>query len=160
MLRVTRERAIETERERERGTQDTVIQWKMSSLMSTVAEYLPAAGFVALPLVGGFLNGRVFNTRMNDWYEKLKFPSFRPPNWVFGPVWTAIYTCMGTAAYLVWREGGFGEQTLPLAVYGGQLLLNMAWTPIFFGHHRIGLVSLLSHFNYVTIFFSRLFHHR
>ena len=98
---------------------------------------------MALPLVGGFLNGRVFNTRMNDWYDKLKFPSFRPPNWVFGPVWTAIYTCMGTAAYLVWREGGFGEQTLPLAVYGGQLLLNMVWTPIFFGHHRIGLVSSL-----------------
>ena len=87
-----------------------MIQLKMSSLTSTVAEYLPAAGFVALPLVGGFLNGRVFNTRTNDWYDKLKFPSFRPPNWVFGPVWTAIYTCMGTAAYLVWREGGFGEQ--------------------------------------------------
>lgn len=118
----------------------------MSSLMSSIAEYLPAAGFVALPLVGGFLSGRTSsdpsNTGTRGWYETLTFPPFRPPNWLFPPVWTAIYTCMGASSYLIWREGGFEEQALPLALYGGQLLLNLAWTPIFFGKHRIGLVSV------------------
>lgn len=112
--------------------------------MSSIAEYLPAAGFVALPLIGGFLSGRSSSdpNNMRGWYENLNFPPFRPPNWLFPPVWTAIYTCMGASSYLIWREGGFEEQALPLAVYGGQLLLNLAWTPIFFGKHRIGLVSL------------------
>ena len=116
----------------------------MSSLMSSIAEYLPAAGFIALPLLGGFFSGRASpspNTSSKDWYESLKFPPFRPPNWVFPPVWTTIYTCMGASSYLIWREGGFEEQALPLAVYGGQLLLNFAWSPIFFGCRRIGLVS-------------------
>ena len=111
--------------------------------MTSIAEYLPAAGFVALPLVGGFISGVTYNKRttMREWYEKLNFPWYRPPNWLFGPVWSAIYTCMGVSSYLIWREGGFEQQALPLAVYGGQLVLNMIWTPIFFGHRRIGLVS-------------------
>ena len=109
--------------------------------MSTITEYLPAAGFVALPLLGGFLSGRSTSNSIRDWYEKLKLPSYRPPNWLFAPVWTSIYTCMGVSSYLIWREGGFEEQALPLAVFGGQLLLNFAWSPLFFGQHRIGLVS-------------------
>ena len=116
----------------------------MSSLMSSIAEYIPAAGFVALPLVSGFISGRASSEPRNQegWYENLNFPPFRPPNWLFPVVWTAVYSCMGASSYLIWREGGFEEQALPLAVYGGQLLLNLAWTPIFFGKHRIGLVSL------------------
>lgn len=112
--------------------------------MSSIAEYIPAAGFVALPLVSGFISGRASSEPRNQegWYENLNFPPFRPPNWLFPVVWTAVYSCMGASSYLIWREGGFEEQALPLAVYGGQLLLNLAWTPIFFGKHRIGLVSL------------------
>ena len=122
---------------------ETVREGEMSSLMTSIAEYLPAAGFVALPLIGGFLSGRRDTPgNIRDWFDKLNFPWYRPPNWLFPPVWTAIYTCMGASSYLIFREGGFEQQALPLAVYGGQLLLNWAWSPIFFGQHRIGLVSL------------------
>ena len=116
---------------------------KMSSVMSSIAEYLPAVGFLALPLLGGYLSGRGTKDNIKEWYEKLNLPWYRPPNWIFAPVWSVIYSCMGASSYLIWREGGFEEQCLPLAVYGGQLLLNLAWTPIFFGQHRIGLVCLL-----------------
>lgn len=115
--------------------------------MSSVVEHLPAVGFVAVPLLGSLINSRITRSNMREWYEKLKFPWFRPPNWVFAPVWTTIYTCMGVSSYLIWREGGFEQQALPLAIYGGQVLLNAAWSPIFFGQHRIGLVRLVACLN-------------
>merc|ERR1711994_17920 len=53
-------------------------------------------------------------------------------------MWTVLYSAMGTAAWLVWKEGGFAKQGLPLGVYALQLTLNFAWTPIFFGAHELG----------------------
>jgi len=74
----------------------------------------------------------------DDWYASLEKPSWNPPGWVFGPVWTALYTMMAVAAWLVWRRGGFAAQRLPLGLFMVQLAFNALWTPLFFGFHWIG----------------------
>ncbi|MCU0784896.1 MAG: tryptophan-rich sensory protein [Verrucomicrobia bacterium] len=74
-----------------------------------------------------------------EWYATLKKPSWNPPGWIFGPVWTALYTMMAVAAWLVWKRGGFVAQRRPLLIFLAQLALNALWTPLFFGLHRPGL---------------------
>ncbi|MFN0069451.1 MAG: TspO/MBR family protein [Limisphaerales bacterium] len=74
-----------------------------------------------------------------DWYAALRKPAWNPPNWLFGPVWTALYTMMGVAAWLVWRRGGWGVQAVPLGLFLVQLALNAAWSGLFFGLRRPGL---------------------
>lgn len=74
-----------------------------------------------------------------EWYASLKKPSWNPPGWVFGPVWTTLYVMMAVAAWLVWKRGGFAAQRRALALFLVQLTLNAAWTPLFFGLHRPGL---------------------
>jgi translocator protein len=68
-------------------------------------------------------------------YASLARPSWAPPSWLFGPVWTALYASMAAAAWLVWRRVGLDRALVPFAV---QLLLNAAWTPLFFGAGRYG----------------------
>jgi translocator protein len=74
-----------------------------------------------------------------DWYAALRKPTWNPPAWIFGPVWTALYTMMAVAAWLVWKCGGFAAQRRPLVLFLVQLALNALWTPLFFGHHLTGL---------------------
>ncbi len=74
-----------------------------------------------------------------EWYAALRKPSWNPPGWVFGPVWSALYTMMGVSAWLVWRRGGFAAQRGPLMLFLVQLGLNAAWTPLFFGWRRPGV---------------------
>ncbi|XP_030070227.1 translocator protein [Microcaecilia unicolor] len=102
--------------------------------------WAPAAGFILLPHAGNFLGGLITRREVDTWYETLQKPSWHPPNWMFGPVWGTLYTSMGYGSYLVWKElGGFNEKAVvPLGLYAGQLALNWAWTPLFFGARKIG----------------------
>lgn len=73
------------------------------------------------------------------WYASLVKPSWNPPGWLFGPVWTLLYIMMAVAAWLVWQRGGWAAQRWPLALYLTQWALNALWTPLFFGLQRPGL---------------------
>ncbi|WP_205875577.1 TspO/MBR family protein [Mycobacterium camsae] len=64
---------------------------------------------------------------------RLRQPSWAPPAWLFGPVWTTLYALMAVAAWLVWRSGPVGATRSALGAYAAQLALNAAWTPLFFG---------------------------
>jgi translocator protein len=73
------------------------------------------------------------------WYATLNKPSWNPPNWLFGPVWTLLYAMMAVAGWLVWKRVGWGTAIICFAV---QLALNLAWSFIFFGAHQTGLAFL------------------
>ena len=104
------------------------------------------------------LTGALF--RPGDWYERLAKPTWRPPNRLFAPVWTVLYFTIAVSGWLVWREAGFSGAALPLAMYVLQLVLNAAWTPIFFGLHRpdLGFLDIvlvwLSIVATIALFFS------
>lgn len=79
--------------------------------------------------------GSIFTfSSITTWYATLVKPSFRPPNWIFGPVWTALYFLMGVALYLVWTKG-LKKKNVKIAVkiFGIQLILNSLWPILFFG---------------------------
>lgn len=104
---------------------------------STFQQALVLLGFIVLtflaPAAGAF-------TPPGAWYQTLNKPSWNPPPWIFGPVWTLLYLSMAVAAWLVWKLGGQGHA---LRLYVVQLALNAAWTPVFFGAHEMGAAFLV-----------------
>ena len=74
------------------------------------------------------------------WYEGLSKPSWTPPNWLFAPVWTILYVTMGVAAWLVWRRGSL--TAVPMQLFLLQLLLNVAWSAVFFRFRSPGWAFL------------------
>ncbi|BCP55323.1 tryptophan-rich sensory protein [Kaistia sp. 32K] len=76
------------------------------------------------------------------WYAGLQKPFFNPPNWIFGPVWTLLYALMAVAFWRVWVLGrGPALQAAALA-FAVQLVLNVAWSGLFFGLHAPGLALI------------------
>lgn len=80
------------------------------------------------------LTGALF--KPGEWYDQLTKPAWTPPNWLFPVVWGLLYVLMAYAAWRVWDVAGIG---LALGLWGVQLVLNAAWSAIFFGLRRPGL---------------------
>jgi benzodiazapine receptor len=103
---------------------------------------LTLVGFVAACLAIGALGAAVTAPAIATWYPILAKPSFNPPNWIFGPVWTGLYVLMAVAAWLVWRRAGATHARTALLLFVLQLALNSAWSLLFFGLHRIDLALI------------------
>ena len=99
-------------------------------------DVLGLAAFVVMCFGVSLLGGRATLPALALWYPALAKPSWTPPGWVFGPVWTLLYPMLAVAGWLAWREGRSRGGTL---LYLLQLTLNAAWPWIFFGERRIGL---------------------
>ena len=100
----------------------------------TLKQPLALIGFIALVFCGGLLMG--LSNPPGQWYAELIKPSFNPPNWIFGPVWSVLYIMIGIAGWRAWRLGARGPLAL---VWWCQLGLNFLWSPVFFSLHRIDL---------------------
>lgn len=104
-----------------------------------------AACILASQAAGAF--GALFTeTGPGSWYAGLAKPSFTPPGWVFGPVWSTLYALMGISAWLVWKRGSLSTPPVrgALLLFAAQLALNAAWSGLFFGLKStlLGLVGI------------------
>lgn len=86
----------------------------------------------------GSLGGIFTIAEIPTWYAGLNKPSFNPPNWLFGPVWTSLYTMMGIAIYLVWKQPETEIRKKAIQLFIVQFVLNFFWSIIFFSLHSIG----------------------
>lgn len=105
----------------------------------TVRRQAGAGAVFAVAVVSAAVAGALASTRTAQDYARLSQPTWAPPSWVFGPVWTVLYASIAVAGWLVWRRVGVNRGRWALTAYGVQLLLNAAWTPIFFGARLFGV---------------------
>ena len=95
---------------------------------------------IAIPLAVGFTSSLFTITGTGSWYQEISKPTWNPPNWIFGPVWTTLYVLMGIALYLVWKDDRVSRiKDTALLLFVFQLIFNFSWSYIFFDRHQIGL---------------------
>jgi benzodiazapine receptor len=133
---------------------------QLSSVKMKRNDWIGLGIALLIPQVAGGLGAIATASSIPTWYQTIKKPSWNPPSWIFGPVWTTLYLLMGIASWLIWRQGRERKvrQTaaaeapagIPLALpedpqergalglYGAQLFLNSLWSIIFFGMKSIG----------------------
>ena len=90
----------------------------------------------------GSLGGLFTISEIPVWYAGLQKPSFNPPNWLFGPVWTMLYLLMGIAFYLIWKQPASPVKSTALLLFIIQFVLNFCWSFIFFKQHAIGMALI------------------
>ena len=95
--------------------------------------YLVLVLFLVLVVGGGAVIGSM--NLPGPWYEALAKPSFNPPNWVFGPAWTILYVLIAVAGWRIWERDRSGPA---MKAWWTQMLLNFAWSPVFFTLQSVG----------------------
>ncbi len=102
---------------------------------------------IAIPLLAGVIGSFVTMSAIPTWYAQLEKPSFTPPNWVFGPVWTVLYILMGVSLYLI-VQNGLERRAVQqgVIIFSAQLALNTLWSIAFFGMQSplYGLITILA----------------
>ncbi len=95
---------------------------------------------IAAPLIASVIGSIFTSESVSTWYQTIEKPSFSPPNWLFGPVWTTLYVMMGISLFLIWRATSTtflkdrqNRKIAAFIAFGSQLILNVLWSFIFFG---------------------------
>ncbi|OJF90550.1 TspO/MBR family protein [Pararhizobium antarcticum] len=94
--------------------------------------------FIVAVLGTGLLIG--INNIPGEWYQSLAKPSFNPPNWIFGPVWSALYVMIGLVGARMFLDH---RQSVAWRFWIGQMVFNFLWSPLFFGMQQIGLALVV-----------------
>lgn len=103
-------------------------------MRSTLIFLLFLAASFAAATIGGIATG----PGVRDWYPTLNKPTWNPPAWLFGPVWTFLYLCIAVAGFIAWRKTGFAGAKGTMLLFTLQLILNAAWSWVFFGLRQPG----------------------
>lgn len=103
-----------------------------------ITRWIGLAVFLVVCLGAGGLGALATTPEIEGWYQTLDKPAWNPPDSVFGPVWTTLFVMMAIAAWLVWKPQGLQASVMPLTFFAIQLVLNIAWSWIFFGLHQPG----------------------
>lgn len=94
---------------------------------------------ILIPLLVGGISGYYTATSITTWYVTLHKPSFNPPNYLFGPVWTTLYILMGISLFIVLNKAKAEEKNKIRIVFTVQLILNFLWSFLFFKFQQLGL---------------------
>ena len=97
---------------------------------------------LALPLGLGAIAGLFTAEAVPEWYSSLNRPSFNPPNWLFGPVWTVLYLLMGFSFFIIWKQSPGKERSQATFAFLVQMALNFSWSFIFFYYNLIGFALI------------------
>ena len=106
--------------------------------LTRTRDYAGLAVFIALNAAVSALGGWATAESVGTWYVTLQKPPFNPPNWVFAPVWSALYLMIAIAGWRAWRRAAGEASRLALTAYAMQLALNLSWSFVFFGARLIG----------------------
>jgi tryptophan-rich sensory protein len=96
---------------------------------------------VAIELLGGLSGWLSQSGYGNPWFDTLQKPSFMPPGFLFGIVWPILYALLGLALAMIVAEPPSDRRRLALILFGVQMVLNFAWSPLFFAGHDITLAK-------------------
>jgi tryptophan-rich sensory protein len=99
--------------------------------------WLALAGFLVLTFAVAAVGGAVTASSVQTWYPTLNKPAFNPPDWIFGPVWTALYGMMAVSAALVWSGARPPARRTAITWFLIQLSLNLGWSLLFFGLQQV-----------------------
>ena len=105
---------------------------------------IPLVVFLGVSFAAAAIGSIVTTSSLDPWYANLRKPEWTPSGAVIGAIWSVLYALMGIAAWLVWREKGW-TLSLPMILFGVQLILNVLWSVLFFGLQNLaaGLVGIL-----------------
>ncbi|MDZ4807048.1 MAG: TspO/MBR family protein [Bacteroidota bacterium] len=94
---------------------------------------------IIIPVAVGAVSGFFTSSEIPGWYQTINKPTWNPPSWLFGPVWTTLYILMGIALFLVWKsDASQSVKKTAIILFAAQLVLNFFWSFIFFNQHQIG----------------------
>ena len=113
------------------------------AMKSRTSWKVAVAAVILIELLGG-ASGWLSNSGYgNPWFDSLVKPPFMPPGWAFGVVWPILYALMGIALAMIIAEPPSPRRQAALTLFFIQLALNLAWSPIFFAGHDIGLAKII-----------------
>jgi translocator protein len=98
---------------------------------------LGLVGWIGVCFAAAYVGSLATMPQIDTWYATLTKPSFNPPDWIFGPVWSVLFLLMAISAWRIWQRNDWSIARRPLLIFAGQLLLNMLWSWLFFHYHAM-----------------------